>query len=120
MKHIISFLAFFLCSFCLAQPVFSHSGRTDSSGCHTNRKTGEYHCHSKKLTPKIQRNKSSKPESTWTNLKRKPKTKPSNSIQVDSGSKGAGPYKWEDENGLHIVFDINRVPEHLRDKIQKK
>lgn len=25
--------------------VFAHSGRTDSSGCHTNRKTGDYHCH---------------------------------------------------------------------------
>jgi hypothetical protein len=22
-----------------------HSGGTDSSGCHTNRKTGGYHCH---------------------------------------------------------------------------
>lgn len=27
---------------------FAHSGRTDSNGCHTNRKTGEYHCHNKK------------------------------------------------------------------------
>jgi len=25
--------------------VFAHPGRTDSSGCHTNRKTGDYHCH---------------------------------------------------------------------------
>lgn len=24
---------------------FAHSGGTDSSGCHTNHKTGEYHCH---------------------------------------------------------------------------
>jgi hypothetical protein len=30
----------------LASPVtFSHGGGLDSSGCHTNRKTGEYHCH---------------------------------------------------------------------------
>jgi hypothetical protein len=28
--------------------VYAHSGRTDSSGCHTNRKTGDYHCHTKK------------------------------------------------------------------------
>ena len=27
---------------------YAHSGRTDSNGCHTNRKTGEYHCHRKK------------------------------------------------------------------------
>ncbi|MCR6650044.1 MAG: YHYH domain-containing protein [Cellvibrionaceae bacterium] len=24
---------------------FAHSGGLDSSGCHTNRKTGDYHCH---------------------------------------------------------------------------
>lgn len=23
----------------------NHSGRTDKNGCHTNRKTGDYHCH---------------------------------------------------------------------------
>lgn len=25
--------------------VFAHSGGLDASGCHTNRKTGDYHCH---------------------------------------------------------------------------
>lgn len=25
----------------------AHSGRTNSSGCHNNRKTGDYHCHTK-------------------------------------------------------------------------
>lgn len=24
---------------------FAHSGGTDSKGCHTNHKTGDYHCH---------------------------------------------------------------------------
>ncbi|MDH5478268.1 MAG: YHYH domain-containing protein [Nitrospinota bacterium] len=23
----------------------AHGGRTNKDGCHTNRKTGEYHCH---------------------------------------------------------------------------
>ncbi|MDS1833176.1 YHYH domain-containing protein [Vibrio vulnificus] len=26
----------------------SHSGGTDKCGCHYNRKTGEYHCHTRK------------------------------------------------------------------------
>lgn len=26
----------------------SHSGGTDSKGCHTNHKTGDYHCHKPK------------------------------------------------------------------------
>ncbi|WP_350310518.1 YHYH domain-containing protein [Campylobacter hyointestinalis] len=25
--------------------LYAHSGGTDSNGCHTNSKTGEYHCH---------------------------------------------------------------------------
>ncbi len=28
--------------------VSAHSGRTDSNGCHTNKKTGDYHCHGAK------------------------------------------------------------------------
>ncbi|WP_366914935.1 YHYH domain-containing protein [Polaromonas sp.] len=28
----------------------AHSGGTDAQGCHTNRKTGEYHCHGSKGT----------------------------------------------------------------------
>jgi len=28
----------------------AHAGRTDSSGCHTNKKTGDYHCHSASQT----------------------------------------------------------------------
>jgi hypothetical protein len=31
-----------------AQPVFPHSGGTNADGCHTNRQTGEYHCHGSK------------------------------------------------------------------------
>ena len=30
--------------------IFSHSGRTNTKGCHTNRRTGEYHCHDKPKT----------------------------------------------------------------------
>jgi hypothetical protein len=26
-------------------PLFAHPGGLDANGCHTNRKTGDYHCH---------------------------------------------------------------------------
>jgi hypothetical protein len=26
-------------------PALAHPGRTDANGCHTNRRTGDYHCH---------------------------------------------------------------------------
>ncbi|WP_319802420.1 YHYH domain-containing protein [Candidatus Symbiopectobacterium sp. NZEC135] len=28
--------------------VWAHSGGTDANGCHTNHKTGDYHCHNRK------------------------------------------------------------------------
>lgn len=30
---------------CVPVVVLAHSGGTDSNGCHTNRKTGDHHCH---------------------------------------------------------------------------
>ncbi len=33
---------------CVSQSVIKHSGGTDKCGCHVNRKTGEYHCHTRK------------------------------------------------------------------------
>ena len=32
----------------LSPVVFSHSGGTNADGCHTNRSTGDYHCHTPK------------------------------------------------------------------------
>lgn len=37
-----------LATFLLSTVNFAHEGRMNSKGCHTNRKTGEYHCHKKK------------------------------------------------------------------------
>lgn len=42
MKALI--IAIILTASFIAQ-AFAHSGGTDANGCHTNRKTGEYHCH---------------------------------------------------------------------------
>lgn len=37
----------------LASPItLGHSGGTNADGCHTNRKTGDYHCHSPKAKPR--------------------------------------------------------------------
>ena len=35
---------------------FSHSGRTNSEGCHNVKKTGGYHCHGSGSSPKINNN----------------------------------------------------------------
>lgn len=37
-----------LVGFGVSSVAFAHSGGTDSRGCHTNHKTGVYHCHNPK------------------------------------------------------------------------
>ena len=51
----ISFIFFMSSSFsegitplCKKNQIISHSGGTDKCGCHYNRKTGKYHCHTRK------------------------------------------------------------------------
>lgn len=38
---------------CVAGPAFSHGGGLDADGCHTNRKTGDYHCHRAKSASSV-------------------------------------------------------------------
>jgi len=40
-----------LCLASTAPSAFAHGGGLDASGCHTNRKTGDYHCHRSATTP---------------------------------------------------------------------
>jgi hypothetical protein len=44
-------VAFFLILFACAGVAKAHGGGLDQNGCHTNRKTGEYHCHRAQTTP---------------------------------------------------------------------
>ncbi|WP_109672813.1 YHYH domain-containing protein [Mesorhizobium loti] len=39
------FAAVAILVFAFSNNAFAHSGGTDANGCHTNHKTGEYHCH---------------------------------------------------------------------------
>ena len=34
-----------------SSPAYSHSGGLNAQGCHTNKKTGEYHCHRPQSPP---------------------------------------------------------------------
>lgn len=46
-KILVLSAAFWLCS-----ALFAHPGKTDAKGCHTNKKTGQYHCHNSKVIAK--------------------------------------------------------------------
>ena len=45
----------FLCLFGVAGAALAHGGGLNAEGCHTNRKTGEYHCHRAPATSSTQR-----------------------------------------------------------------
>lgn len=51
----------FMVALATAQPTHAHPGGVNADGCHTNRKTGEYHCHNKPNAPvkKTQKNTAS-------------------------------------------------------------
>ncbi len=44
-QHIRAFIIVLTLIILLPSIADAHSGRTDASGCHNNRKTGDYHCH---------------------------------------------------------------------------
>lgn len=46
-------LVWLILTFLTAASVFAHGGGLDANGCHTNRKTGDYHCHRAPATPPI-------------------------------------------------------------------
>ena len=71
----------------VAATLSAHSGRTDSNGCHTNRKTGDYHCHGKKPSSGTStRSSSTKPKSkSWIrSSKKKSRTTKSAPAQISS------------------------------------
>lgn len=61
--------------------VSAHSGGTDANGCHTEKKTGEYHCHSpKKTTEKVL------PKTTKTKTVKAKTTKPATKTASSSAA----------------------------------
>lgn len=52
-------LAAGLSAIAIAGPAMAHGGGLDANGCHTNRKTGDYHCHRAPAPPPA-----SKPQAT--------------------------------------------------------
>ena len=76
----LSLLFSFAVSNCAA--AYAHSGGTDAGGCHENRKTGDYHCH----TPKSGRSSASLRSSRSSVSSRPSVTSlPSNSTELVTG-----------------------------------
>jgi hypothetical protein len=63
MRLLYVLLSLVVAAYC--EPVVSHGGGLDASGCHNNRKTGDYHCHRENSKPKQSLKISPKPETPY-------------------------------------------------------
>ena len=82
---------------------FAHSGGTDAEGCHKNRKTGDTHCHNKKL-----KSSENNPPSPASNKK------------ISNPRKNNRIHKWVDEMGeIHYSNNIKDVPSSARESAKE-
>lgn len=82
---------------------FAHSGGTDAEGCHKNRKTGDYHCHNKKV--KLQKDKT---------------PTPSANEKISNPQKNKRIHQWVDEKGeIHYSSNVNDVPLSARESAEE-
>lgn len=89
----------------------AHGGRTDSSGCHTNRRTGSYHCH----------NGGSSSSSKWGSGWAKPKaTPPTPKAPPPKPEPPPKPVTWQDDWDAHREGWVKEeAHEAAKDRISK-
>lgn len=89
---------------------WAHSGGTNAEGCHTNRKTGDYHCHNKKLKPRTNNPPSENGSETFSSAKKPPPPKSQNRI-----------FQWVDAKGeVHYSNNANDLPASARESLNLK
>ena len=98
-------LASALASYSFVGNVMAHGGRTDKHGCHTNRKTGDYHCHGSSVT---------RPQQEYQSLLPSKQSAPSNHRMYsncdEARAAGAAPVRRGDPGyGAHLDRDNDGV-----------
>src|SRR5690606_40568974 len=90
----------------LAPLVWAHSGGLDKNGCHTNRKTGDYHCHrSREPSPPPAVSHLAEPALSMTPSRSTPASRPFRNC-AEARVAWAAPFKRGDAwCGLHLDRD---------------
>lgn len=78
-------------------PASAHSGALNAEGCHTNRKTGDYHCHGSTERVAPQQARSSAPSRAWRNCT---EARAAGAAPVYRGQPGYGPHLDRDGDGI--------------------
>jgi hypothetical protein len=102
----LAFIVLFVLALASARPALAHGGGLDANGCHTNRKTGDYHCH---------RGSAPKPKSGTGNLRQNldrpappngrafrncTEVRAAGAAPVRRGDPGYGPHLDRDNDGV--------------------
>jgi len=85
-------------------PLFAHAGRTNSEGCHTERKTGDYHCHGRaRAADRPASSRASKTTTTDRNVgvyANCTAARAAGASPVRRGDPGYGPHLDRDDDGI--------------------
>lgn len=83
----------------LPMAAFAHGGGTNADGCHTNRKTGDYHCHGGKVARAPQR-LSAPAAPTGGAFRNCAAARAAGAAPVRRGDPGYGPHLDRDNDGI--------------------
>ena len=86
---------------------WAHSGGTYTEGCHTNRKTGDYHCHNKKLKSPQAKKIDASAENGNEGI--------SSTGKLPGSQNKNRIFQWVDENGeVHYSKEVKDLPKNSK------
>lgn len=95
---VLNFLAVALISMIVPTLAFAHGGGLNADGCHTNRKTGDYHCHGAPRTPAVPAETPSSKSTTY--YKNCDAARAAGAAPVRRGDPGYGSHLDRDGDGI--------------------
>lgn len=102
----LALIVLFVLAVASARPAFAHGGGLDANGCHTNRKTGDYHCHrspaskSKSGTGNLRQNLDRSAPPNGRAFRNCAEARATGAAPVRRGDPGYGPHLDRDNDGV--------------------
>jgi hypothetical protein len=102
----LAYIVLFALALAWVRPVLAHGGGLDANGCHTNRKTGDYHCHRsptqkpKSGTNDLRRNLDRSAPPAGSAFRNGAAARAAGAAPVRRGDPGYGPHLDRDNDGV--------------------
>ena len=102
----LAYLVLMVAALGTVRPALAHGGGLDANGCHTNRKTGDYHCHrgpgpkKKSGTDDLRRNLDQSAPPAGRAFRNCTEARAAGAAPVRRGDPGYGPHLDRDNDGV--------------------